>query len=372
MEKTQRNDVNQLRNLNFDLVNYFANTIIPQLFVDADMILRIFTPPAMEQFSLSHKDINRDFNEVKDNIKYPTIIENIGEVISTNEILEKEVQTLDGKWFQMNILPYREHKSGMLNGVIITFVDITKRLAALRELEKLNSRHDVLMFALSHDLRQPLTSIVLLSEGLKQAFKRGDEQQFDHWLKALKTSTGSITSLIDGFTEDAKSSPRPRQNVSRVNIEEVTQNVLDALRNEIQENDVNIITNFQTSEIIFPKNNLRSVVYNLIHNAIKFRKKEVPLILKITTHKMGDHVILTVEDNGMGVAVEDQKTIFKKEKRVNKEIDGTGMGLYIIRRMLNIHDGRIEVKSIPRNGSVFQVFFKTNVEKQSSEEGIEQ
>lgn len=361
MEKAPQNDVNQLRDLNFDLVNYFANTIIPQLFVDADMVLRIFTPPAMKQFSLTHKDINRDFNEVKDNIRYPTIIENIEEVIATNEILEKEVQTQDGKWFQMNILPYREHKNNTLNGVIITFVDITKRLATLRELEQLNSRHDVLMFALSHDLRQPLTSIVLLSDGLKQAFKSGDEKQFQYWLNALKTSTGNIADLIEGFTEDAKASPSPKQNISRVNIEEITLNVLDALRNEINENEVEISTDFKTSEILFPKNNLRSIVYNLIHNAIKFRRKEEPLVLKITTQKKDDHVVLIVEDNGMGITPEDQKTIFKKEKRVSKEIEGTGMGLYIIRRMLYIHEGRIEVNSKPGEGSLFQVFFKTNL-----------
>ena len=359
MEPTQRNDVSQLRDLNFDLVNYFANTIIPQLFVDAEMILRIFTPPAMKQFSLTHKDINRDFHEVKDNIRYPTIIENIKEVMTTNEILEKEVQTQDGNWFQMNILPYREHKSNTLNGVIITFVDITKRLETVRELEQLNSRHDVLMFALSHDLRQPLTSIVLISDGLKQAFKAGDTKQFQYWLKSLKTSTGNITSLIDGFTEDAKDSPDPEQSISRVNTEEVTRNVLEALRNEIEKNGVEIITSFKTSEILFPKNNLRSIVYNLIHNAIKFRRIGEPLILKIETYKKDDHVILSLEDNGIGIAPQDQETIFKKEKRVSNEIDGTGMGLYIIRRMLYVHEGRIEVASKPGEGSIFTVYFKS-------------
>lgn len=363
MERSPGTDVNQLRELNFDLVNYFANTIIPQLFVDANMILRIFTPPAMKQFSLSHKDINRDFHEVKDNIKYPTIIENINEVMATNEILEKEVQTVDGKWFQMNILPYLEHKTGTLNGVIITFVDITKRLSIVRELEQLNSRHDVLIFALSHDLRQPLTSMVLLSDGLKHAFNSGDEKQFQFWLKALKTSTASITSLVDGFAEDSKASPHSAQDISRVNIEEITHNVLDALRLDIKQNDINIITDFKTSEILFPKNNLRSIVYNLIHNAIKFRKRDEQLILKISTKIYDDQVILSVEDNGMGIATEDQEAIFKKEKRISKEIEGTGMGLYIIRRMLYIHDGRIEVSSQKNKGSVFRVFFKTQMTK---------
>lgn len=365
MKENPGNDVNILRDLNFDLVNYFANTIIPQLFVDADMILRIFTPPAMKQFSLSSEDINKSIHEVKDNIRYPTIIENIEEVIATNKILEKEIQTEDGKWFQMNILPYTEHKTGKINGVIITFVDITDRLAALRELEQLNARHDVLMFALSHDLRQPLTWITLLPDGLRQAFKKRDEKQFSNWLKSLKTATGIINSLIDGFTTDARATPSTRQDVTRVNIEDITKNVLDALRNELKGNGVEIKTNFTTSEILFPRNNLRSIVYNLVHNAIKFRDKHISPVIKISTFKEDEHVILIVEDNGLGIATEDQKAIFKKSTRIHKNIEGTGLGLYIIRRMVNIHDGRVEVESSPGNGSKFKVFFKSSYDDQS-------
>ncbi|MEO6845032.1 MAG: PAS domain-containing protein, partial [Ginsengibacter sp.] len=61
----------QLQELNDELENYFANTIIPQLFVDADLKLRKFTPPAMKQFTLTNADIDRDFHDVVDNIKYP-------------------------------------------------------------------------------------------------------------------------------------------------------------------------------------------------------------------------------------------------------------------------------------------------------------
>ncbi|TRO63370.1 PAS domain-containing protein [Christiangramia sabulilitoris] len=90
---------------NQDLENYFANTIIPQLFIDGNLILKKFTPPAMRQFSLTDEDINRDIHEVKENFRFPTLIENIEEVIQIGNRLEKEVQTTDGKWYQMNILP---------------------------------------------------------------------------------------------------------------------------------------------------------------------------------------------------------------------------------------------------------------------------
>ncbi|WP_240775043.1 PAS domain-containing protein [Pedobacter xixiisoli] len=69
--------IKELIELNDELENYFRNTIIPQLFVDAHLILRKFTPPAMKQFSLNVDDVGRSISDNKDNIRFPSIVENI-------------------------------------------------------------------------------------------------------------------------------------------------------------------------------------------------------------------------------------------------------------------------------------------------------
>src|SRR5687767_8703844 len=122
--------------LNDELENYFRNTIIPQLFIDANLILQKFTPPAMKQFSLSPDDVGKSISDIKDNFRFPTIIDNIQEVIDSSEILEKEIQTTDLRWYQMNIIPYVERKDNKANGVIMTFVEITMRINDLKDLEK--------------------------------------------------------------------------------------------------------------------------------------------------------------------------------------------------------------------------------------------
>ena len=368
MPETPRNDARQLRKLNFDLANYFSNTIIPQLFVDADLVLRIFTPPAMKQFSLSYDHVGRSIHEVKDNIRYPTFVENIEEVIETNEILEKEVQTTDGKWFQMNIVPYIEHEDGNTNGVIITFVDITRRLHALKELEKLNSAHETLMFALSHDIRQPISAITLLADALAQAHKKNDSKQFDKWIETLKQSSKSLGSLVDDFTLDNEKIGKEEQREQRLNIQEICHDVLIALKGEIRLHKIEIVTNFHASEIIFPKNNLRSIVYNLVHNSIKYRNPEKVSKIEITTEKVEDYVILCVKDNGPGIAEENQVRIFEKSLRIRKDVTGTGMGLYIAKKMVETHGGRIELESKPGEGSTFKVFFKSEFSEEAAEE----
>ena len=82
------------------LENYFRNTIIPQLFVDGELKLQKFTPPAMKQFNLSASDIGKPIADVKDNLRFPSILDNIQQVIESNEILEKEIQTTDLRWYR--------------------------------------------------------------------------------------------------------------------------------------------------------------------------------------------------------------------------------------------------------------------------------
>lgn len=148
--------ITTLIELNDELENYFGNTIIPQLFVDAALVLRKFTPPAMRQFKLKLEHLGRPLSEVVDNFRFPTIIDNIQQVIDTGEILEKEIQTTDMRWYQMNILPYRVIKENTNNGVIVTFVDINSRIKDLKDLEKLIADHELLLDTIGHDLKNPL------------------------------------------------------------------------------------------------------------------------------------------------------------------------------------------------------------------------
>lgn len=80
---------------NDELENYFRNTIIPQLFVDEALKLQKFTPPAMKQFNLSAGDVGKQIKDIKENFRFLTIVEDIDQVIKSNEILEKEIQTTD-------------------------------------------------------------------------------------------------------------------------------------------------------------------------------------------------------------------------------------------------------------------------------------
>ena len=364
MTKTAKSDARQLRKLDFDLSNYFSNTIIPQLFVDSDLILRIFTPPAMKQFSLTYDHVGKHIADVKDNLRYPDVVEDIQDIVdSTNKILEKEVQTTDGRWFEMTIVPYIEHEKDIINGVIITFVDITKRFKSMRELEKLNTQYQTLKYALAHDIRQPISTITLIADGLLIAHKRNDSLQFGKYIKTLKESSKSLDSLVEDFTGRKVEGNGKSVEDGLLNIEEICGDILTSLKEEIKEKKIKVTTNLDVNEISFPRNSLRSVFYNLIHNAIKFSDPNKSSAIKIATEEVKGFVILSVQDNGVGIPQKDQRRVFKKHSRLSKNIPGTGMGLYVVKKMIEDNKGKIKLESNKEEGTTFQVFFKTREDR---------
>lgn len=108
--------------------------------------------------------------------------------------------------------------------------------------------------------------------------------------------------------------------------------------------------------IEFSKKDLRSIVMNLLSNAIKYRSERRPEVL-IKCYQKDQYAILSVTDNGIGIDLKHAK-LFKMFKRFNTETEGTGIGLYIIKRIIDDAGGKIEVESEVGKGSTFSVYFK--------------
>ena len=195
--------IKKLIKLNDDLENYFRNTIIPQLFVDSNLILRKFSPPAMKQFTLKMDDIGRPILDIRDNFRFPSIVDDIKMVIDSNEIFEKEIQTTDYRWYQMNIIPYEITKTKKTNGVIITFIEITARIRDLKFQEKLVADHETLLDTLSHDIKTPLTSLLLTVEHVKK-ISTDNSRQYLALFGILENSIKKMQSIISELTDAGK------------------------------------------------------------------------------------------------------------------------------------------------------------------------
>ena len=339
------------------LENYFRNTIIPQLFVDGELRLQKFTPPAMKQFNLSASDMGKPINDIKDNFRFPSIIDNIQHVIENNEILEKEIQTTDLRWYQMNIIPYVKMRDNKTDGVIITFVEITMRIKDLKEQEKLIADHEILLDTISHDIKNPLANLVM-AIGLFKNVSPNDEGEFKSLLKIVDTALTKMNKLIIELTEVRREEHKYKTEEELLNFEHILEDVRLTLSDNIIAANAIITSEINFSEITFSRRKIRSIVYNLINNAIKFRSSERQLKIVVTTNKEKEFIVIAVKDNGIGIDESKFDAIFSKYYRSENAIEGTGIGLYLVKEIVCNAGGKVLVKSQLDKGTEFQIYLK--------------
>jgi two-component system phosphate regulon sensor histidine kinase PhoR len=108
---------------------------------------------------------------------------------------------------------------------------------------------------------------------------------------------------------------------------------------------------------------LTNVIFNLLDNALKYRREEVPLRLEIATKNYGEHIILSIEDNGIGIKKEDLHKIFERFYRVHTgnrhDVKGFGLGLAYVKSIVGIHHGSIHAESIYGQGTNFVITLPT-------------
>lgn len=354
----EKKEIKKLLEINEELENYFRNTIIPQLFVDADLILRKFSPPANIHFNLVPADIGKPIAAIDRLRHLPDLIENITEVISSNQDMEREIQTNDKRWFQMNILPYFIKKENTTNGVVITFVDITGRVNDKRDIERLNADHETFIYSVSHDFRGPLTNLVILIELLKTATQEKDIEESARLLEQIDQSARIMRAMINELTDLSKIGSEPDDRADIVHMETILEEVKFTLKDQIHQSHAKITTNLDIPDLRFSRKNLRSILYNLLSNAIKFKQIEKSPEIFIKTEKSGEYLLLSVKDSGIGIEEEKQKEIFSKFTRLRPEVQGTGIGLFIVSKMIENHGGKIEVDSKPGHGTTFNIYLK--------------
>jgi two-component system, OmpR family, phosphate regulon sensor histidine kinase PhoR len=365
MEPTNEQKIKDLITRNEDLENYFRNTIIPQMFFDKDLILRKFTPAALKQFKLSEESLNRSIHDLDNNLCYPSIVQNIKWVMATSNILEKEVQTTDLSWYQMNITPYLSKTNNEPNGVLITFIDISNRIKDLKEQEKLNAEYETLLDTIAHDIKNRLTSMVLSIQMLKESdFKNIEEVKED--LDTLDRGVNKINMIIGELFQARNQKFKYEAMAELLNIETILEDVKVALINEISTSNARLNFEVNCSEIVFPRRQLRSIIYNLVSNSIKYQSPNRNPEIIIKTDQEDNYAIISVKDNGIGIEPSKHKKVFSKFYRAEEKEVGWGIGLHLVKTLVTNAGGKVEVNSVFGEGSEFKIYLRTKCKETSS------
>jgi len=353
----------ELADLNDDLNNYFNSTVHAQLYVDRNFILRKFTPSAIRQINLHDGDIGRQLSDISTNIRFSTLMDDIRKVISSAVFIEKEIQTLNGKWYQMKGIPYVRQQDNRHDGAIITFNDITELKKIQDKLARINADHDTFIYAVSHDLRGPLTNLYIIISLLKDAVDcKSDDSEIRNikdLINMVDKSTTNLNTIINELSDIAKIEG-DIDGLEIIKVKDLLDEVELSIRSKIVNSNAKITYDLQEPEIQFSKKNLRSILFNLVSNAIKYRSPDRQPEVTIRTEKANNYVMLSIQDNGLGIPESKKKSIFGAFQRGHIHVEGTGVGLYLVKKTITNAGGDIQFQSEEGKGSTFKVYFRND------------
>ncbi len=358
--------IKELAELNDDLDNYFKSTHITQIYVDNDINLKKYNPLTIKQINIKESDIGRPLADISTNIKFSTLTADVRRVIKTRERKEKQIQTTDGKYYVMMIVPYVRSQNNEIDGAIITFNDITDIRESKeiiqetnRKLVEINKDHDTFIYSASHDLKAPLNNM----EGLLSYLTTSEDlEEVKIFILPLIESVIRLKDTINELSNITKIEQEVEHS-EEINLQELLEEVKKSISVSLSAVNVDFKVDFKVKDVKFAKKNLRSIFQNFLSNAIKYRSAERQLEIKIQSRRVADSVEISFEDNGIGIAPDDIRDLFSKFKRINSEnipVEGAGIGLFLVKKLVENAGGKVSVTSDYGHGSCFSVFINEN------------
>ena len=371
--------IKQIIELNDDLNNYFASSDIGQVFLDGNLHIRKYTPQATALINLIETDIGRPISHISNNIAYPGLMHDIQQVLKTSEPLSKNIRIENSAWYQMKIMPYlREGKT--VDGVVLTFVDITvmktveKQLKnANRKLKDLNdnllrSNRELEQFAYitSHDLQEPLRKIQTFVDLIQRS--NGDQASLERYLEKISSCASRMSLLITDVLSYSRLT-RTDDSMTDTDLNKVLENVKSDFEFLIEERRAVIDSDSLPAVKGYPRQ-LQQLFANLVSNSLKFCERTPHIRINwqaVSDTEVGEmteldhrhkYVKLSFQDNGIGFDEQYADRVFTIFQRLNhkKLYTGSGIGLALCKRIAENHHGAIRAFSTPGDGATFMVY----------------
>ena len=323
----------------------------------------------------------RTFLSLFSNTDAATIFKAYCQVIETGQSLRTEFRYTSNNfegWFDISAV-----KRGT-NGIVISLVNITPTKTAQLELEKTvhelkqsNKSLEEFAYAASHDLQEPLRKIQLFNDRLKQAFLPWADNSQQVLFDRIHTSAKRMRMLINNLMTFS-SVNQEKNGFAPVDLQALLQEVLQDFESIIDEKSA-ILTIGQLPVVYGDRLQLLRLFQNLLSNSLKYTTQNKEPVIKITALLVpGKEVVditddhnrrklyhqIQIEDNGIGFDMRYMHKIFRVFQRLhgNTEYNGTGIGLAIVQKVAENHQGLIRAESSPGKGSVFTLLIPANGE----------
>ena len=348
------------RAISSDLQNVLHSAGVPLLLLDKLLNIRFFTPSTRSLFDIMHTDVGRPFTDLSALTDDTDLSADALAVLATGNTISKEVAGRNGQWFLRRIKPYRTEQDSV-EGVVVTFIDISdqkqimkEREAAKRSAELATEAKSHFLAAASHDLRQPLQTLKLLQGLLDKTVTDAQSRMFVKRMGVtLASMSGILNTVLDINQIDAGIvHPKPESFAVADILDRLGQEFLYPAR--AKGLDLRIVTS--KLPIFTDPRLLEQIIRNLLSNGLKYTSRGKVLV---GCRRRGAKLRLEVWDTGIGIPADQIDEIFDEYRQLdvpagNRE-QGLGLGLSIVKRLSDLLDLKVSVRSKSHQGSVFAI-----------------
>ncbi|MGZ7210079.1 MAG: sensor histidine kinase, partial [Methanobacterium sp.] len=242
---------------------------------------------------------------------------------------------------------------GNPKGMLATIRDITERKEAINELERSNKELQSFAYITSHDLQEPLRSIASYAQLLQRRYEGKLDSDADDFIDFMVAGATRMKDQIQGLLDYSRVGTHGEE-FNKFNAGDALNIALSNLKSSIDEYDADVNPD-PLPDIVADESQITRVFQNLISNALKFRREGIQPKIHVSAQNKDDEYIFSVQDNGIGIEEQYNDRIFEVFKRLHAigEYEGAGIGLAIVKRIIERHGGRLWVESEFGVGSTF-------------------
>ncbi|MEY7850386.1 ATP-binding protein [Natrarchaeobius sp. A-rgal3] len=266
------------------------------------------------------------------------------------------------RWFLMRAAPFTDDERRY---VAVAHFDVTDRHEYRRRLERSNERLEQFAYAVSHDLREPLRMVSQYLRLLEDRYGDELDAEADEFIEFAVDGAERMGAMIDGLLTYSRVESRGDP-TEPVDLESVVDDALADLDVRIAETDADVSVD-SLPVVEGDGNQLRRLFQNLLDNAIQYSGDGAPVVTieaerndadrgsDVTASEDGEEWIVSVSDEGIGIAPADEDRVFDVFQRLHstEEYPGTGIGLAVCRRIVERHGGEIWIEPGPDGGTTF-------------------
>lgn len=265
------------------------------------------------------------------------------------------------RYFKLNFIPYVYNEDKVR--IHIHGSDITEEINHNMELEKLNKMKDEFFTVISHELRTPLTIIYSSLQLAYDIYNDEITENINKTLGRISQNCGRLLKLINNILDISKAEAGFLSlNNTEFDIVNHSENIVNSANLYAENKNISLIfdTNEEECSVLLDRDKYEKILLNLLSNAIKFTPEGKEILVSLNIQK--EYFYLIVKDQGIGIPKDKIDSIFDRFAQVNSSLsrraEGTGLGLALVKKIVQLMGGNIEVHSEPGKGSEFIVKFK--------------